>query len=387
MRATGLLLLLAACGPKLDPLVPMRSEVGEARQHGPGPHPHLTFAVDEATTLALVEQAAQLDHPRAFPLFMGAAATLAVHVADPDLTITARPGAPHVHLDVGGTFDATISSFLGTAKLADGLGFSGTLSGGLRLALEPGEDAQHIFIVPVPDDRFVATVQLQAEKGPLTDAAVGSQLDKLLEQAFAGPLQVGRIPHTVPLRAAALALQPAEDPTVAVWIQARPPKDAPPAVAPEGGFVIATTDDALLSGARAALATVEQHRTWKIEPRELHVEPESFEAVLRLHKVARRLKWRDYRVRGTLALTPDALAVRATEVDEIAKKGFGASLIGPFVKGRVRKEVLRVDLALPRATDQRVGKGGLTWTLERLRAHPAGVTVEGSVAPLVEETE
>lgn len=376
-------LLLVACGPKLDPLLAMKAEVAAARQQGPAEHPHLRFAIDEATTLSIVEELAQLDEPRVVPLGGIGAARIAVHLDTPDLSIEERATAPHVQLAGQGSFDANVSTLLGSMRIADGLGFSVRIGGGLSLGLRAAADATEIVVVPVRRDGWSAEVVLEEEKGPLTNELVAGQIGKILQKVFSEETRIGRIPHTVPLRANALALHPAEHPMLDVWLRARPTSRPPPEPDPNGGFALATTDEAVLVGARSAMALVEQHRTWKIEPREVELRADRFETVLRLHKVARRSKWRDYRVIGSVEVS-ERLRVRAEQVEEIGRRGFGASLIGPFVKGRVKREVMRFDLDLPASTQQPVGKGALSWKLERIHDDDGVLTLEGTVSALEE---
>jgi hypothetical protein len=380
-RAALLLALTGvACGPKIDPLVPLRAELAAAKKAGTGPHPHLRFALAEQTALAVVEKAAGLDRELVLSLGMGAAAKVDVGLRNPRIRVRPSDHGPHLDLDIGGGFSATVSSILGTAKLADGLGFTATLGGGVRFGLRGDQGDQIVELRPVKRDPFVAEVTLAEEKGPLTNQLVNQQLAGLLEQTFAKPVLLGRIPDTVPIRAAGLRLLPDDVPTAGVWLQARGIDSPVPEARPDRGWTLATSDDAVLYGVRAVAARMKQHRTWQIEPRQLTVQPTRFEGVVRVHKVARKLKWRDYRVTGTVELG-ERLKVRATEVEEIDKAGWGGSLIGPFVKGQVKRRVRRIDLDLPAKTDQPIGnKAAVTWTLRKLRRVDGGLVVEGDLA-------
>lgn len=379
IRFVALAIGLTACGPKVDPLLPMKAELAAARKAGPAAHPHAQFALAESTALTIVQQAIGLDREQAVPLGMGAAAKIKANLTNPKYTLrTSRKKEPHAQFDLDGRVSATVSSILGTARLADRLGFSGSIGGGIRFGFKGSDTGQVVQLLPVKGDRIKATITLAAEKGPLTNTFVNKQIDGLLRQTFAEPLLIGRIPADVPLRAAALRLLPATTPMAGLWLQAPKIDAAVPSATPKSGWTLTTSNEAVLQASRAAFARMNQHRTWKIEPRELAVHPTGFDAVVRVYKKSRGLKYRDYQIGGTIQLD-DRLVVTPVSVVEIDKQGFGASLVGPFVKGQVRKRVMALAIDRPAAIEQPIGKRSITWTLQTIRVLDEGLAVDGAI--------
>ncbi len=368
-------LLTMACGPKLDPLEPMRGEVAIQRQREPGPAPHLYFAIAEPAASELVHDLLEPEKPRLVPMMMGATVTVTVDL-DP-LGFEVSPG-PHLRIDAAGRFDATLSSLLGKRRLADAMGFRGHLEGGVRFAIEPADGGQRISMVPATDDPWTSSIHLESPTGVLDDEALAGPLEALTASALGEPVVLGLLPDRLGLALHRLALEPTSPPTLGVWLLAAPPGSAPPRPTPTEGFAIATNDDALLAGARAYFTDYVPRPSWRVEPRALHVTEDRFEAIWRLHKVARRTKWREYRIEGTIDLQED-LRIRVTGAEERDRKGFGGSLIGPLIRHRVKRSMLRFDQRFPATFLQRAGDRSIRWSLERLHSAEAGLIIEGAV--------
>ena len=138
------------------------------------------------------------------------------------------------------------------------------------------------------------------------------------------------------------------------------------------------SDDALTAAARAAASRLKQHRTWKVEPRELTADSDGFDGVIRVHKMGRKLRYRDYAVTGTLQLA-DTLVVRPTTINQVGKKGF-MGVYGPFMKGQVRKQIMRFNLDTDPVVRLPLGKMTTILKLTDIERVGEGLRLSGSLS-------
>lgn len=382
-RASGALLALClvACGPKVDPLLPMKAELGQARRSPVGDAPHARVAVALGTTTDVLLRALNPEEPLLVPVGFGTAALVRPTLDRPALALKRSPACdcPQVDLRLSGTVDVDLSGLLGNAKLADDLGFQATGQGTARLSLDrAGPDgAQVLALEPEPADPFRLEIRLAESSGIINDKLVERQVVGPLTQALSQPVPLLTLPADLPIRARQVALEPASLPLAALWVEAAP-AEPPPDLAIEEGWAIATTEANLLAVLRAAFATLPQTRAWRVEPIGLTVAPDRLTADLRLHKVARRPKWRTYHLEADLALG-ERLVVTPTSVEETGAKGFGLSLVAPFVAGRVRKQILAFRLDEAAVTTRKVGRSELSLRVDRVESDGTDVRVFGSI--------
>lgn len=379
MRALPVLLLVA-CGPKLDPLHPMKAELAQARRSPGEGEPHAVVAIAESTLTDLVTEA--FAEPITVPVMMGTAASVKPDLQRPTLSIveSAQCDCPRFEIGATGEVDIDLAGLLGRQKLADDLGFQARASGAARFTLAPTEDGgQTVFLAPVRREPWSIDVTLAESKGLVTDKLVRNQVTAPLEQQLAQPLAIATIPPTVPLRAAKIAFQVADDPTIAFWAQARPPKRAPKTPTPERGWALVITEDGLLASTRASMAALVQHPRWKIEPRGLQVDDGRWTAQIRLHKVARRAKYRDYTVDGTFVLGEEGVEIFGTSALRTDKAGWGLSVVSLFADGRVRKTVEELTLDVPSSMPIQLGKTHLRLELTSVESPGKQVRLAGEV--------
>lgn len=372
------LVLLAACGPKLDPLAAMKAEVGAARQQGPTGPAHVRLVLAEQPALQVLEDLAQLDRPRLIPLGGIGAAKVSADLGAPELSLSPGTRSTRLEISVGGRFDASVTTLLGSMRLAEGMGFEAQLAGALRLGVRWTDEGQDLVLVPVESDPWTSTVRLEEQKGPLSDEMVSRQIANALDSLFARETRILHIPPETPLRLQALELVPAEHPTLDVWLQAAASEEPAPTADPEDGFVVAWNASALLAALRASFALADQHDTWRIEPTGATLQEDGFELRLKIHKAARRQKWREVRVTGELAID-DRITLRTTAVEELGHRGFRGSLLTPFVRRRIAREAMALDLDLPAGFEQPLGQRAVRWTIDGLEAARDGYRLTGSL--------
>ncbi len=372
---------LIACGPKTDPLYPMAAELSKASREGPDRMPpHLSFvmASDTAST-ALQEAVSDPDSPIVVGFGIGVA-LIQPTLESPSLNAVESPGCdcPRLDLSVRGTLDIEMQGLMGTRKLADGLGFTTHLVGATKLSVnrKSPEGDRLIVLEPVSTDPWAIDITLEEEKGMLNNEMIRGQADTFLQQ-LAQPLPLGRIPAKVPVELARLQLEPAEDLVATAWLKGRA-ADPPPEVSIDEGWVVATTESAITSGARAAMVNVEQHPKYKIEPLSVTVDDGSWTADVRLHKVARKAKYRDYTITGDFTLG-DAIQIVPTSVERTDKAGWGLSLAAGFIDGRIRKQVLDLELELASTSRTKVVNRAVELTIQRVESEGEAVFVYGGI--------
>jgi hypothetical protein len=373
---------LCACGPKIDPLYPMTAELSKARRDGPDrAEPHLRFTLANRTASALVQESiADPDAPILFGFGIGVA-LIEPKLDPPTLVLTDSPGCdcPRADITVGGAVDIELQGLMGKRKLADGLGFSAHIVGATELSVNrvSPEGERLVTLEPVGGDPWAVDIQLAEEKGMLTNDVVRDQVAAPLLALLSKPVPLARIPAEVPVELARLAVEPGDDLTAAAWLKAAP-ADPPPDVQIDDGWVVATTESALTAGARAALVSMQQHPRFKIEPLAVTVDDGTWTADVRLHKVARKAKYRDYTIAGDFAID-DVIRIAPTSVERTEKAGWGLSLVGGFIDGRIRKQVLDLELELANTSRSKVVNRAVELKVQRVESEGSKVFVYGGI--------
>jgi hypothetical protein len=373
-------LALVACGPKLDPLLPMKAELGEARRMPPGDAPHVRLTLAAPTAAGLVKRALQSDEPLTVPVMLGTSARISPDLGEPRLEITASPACdcPRANLFVEGTVDVELAGLLGRAVLADDLAFTATATGTARLGIQPGEDGGQVVVLePEPRDPWAVDIRLAQPAGLINDATINRQVTAPIAELLSRPVPLFAMPPAIPVRLSRIGLDTRPDPSAGLWLIAAPagPVDE---LSVDEGWAVGTTDANLLAGARAAFAELPQTRNWRAEPTDLAVDDGELTFGLRLHKVARSPRWRAYSVRATYTID-EAITVRPVEVVRTGRRGFTMSVVGPFVDARVRKQLLATVVEQPASLVRKVGASEVTFTLRSIQADGDGVIARGSV--------
>ncbi|MCB9678775.1 MAG: hypothetical protein H6737_26970 [Alphaproteobacteria bacterium] len=382
-------LLLVACGPKIDPLHPLKAEVQEARRAGPdGTPPHVRVTLAEKTAGELLQTA--IGKPITVPVMLGTAAVVTPTIDLPDLGVTASRACdcPRAEVSLRGSFDVELRGLLGKQKLADDLGFEAAATGSLALSFDRKDDAGApiLALEPVPQDPWDIRITLDEQQGMIDDELVRKQVSQPLADLLAKPLVLATLPKTLPVKPVKAQLEVADHPTAALWLRAKP-AEAPPEVSVESGWAIASTETAVTSAARAAFAALEQPKKWKLEPLGLTVgEDATWEADLRLHKVARKAKLRDYHAKGELIIG-ERIEVKVTSMARTAKRGWGGSITALFIDGRLRQQAMRLALSEPATRKADINGIPMDLTVTRITSEGTGVFVYGTLQPSEEEPE
>ncbi|MEZ4319610.1 MAG: hypothetical protein R3F61_18990 [Myxococcota bacterium] len=376
---------VAACGPKLDPLHPLKAELSEARRDGPrGTPPHVRATLATSTLTGLVRSTiSDPERPISVPVMLGTSAVVMPALDPPTLDIGRSQACDcaRVQLDVSGSVDIELRGLLGRQKLAEGLGFAAQATGTAQLSVDRIADTGEkiVALEPVPADPWDIRITLDNPKGMVNDDLVRNQVSRPLVEALSKPVTLAKLPPTLPVQPARIDLEVASDPTAALWLRGRP-ADAAPSIEVAEGWGIATTESAVTAGARAAFAVFEQPKRWKLEPLAVRVDDGTWEADVRLHKVARRAKYRDYTLHGTLTIG-ESIAIAPDSAVRTAKAGWGGSLVAPFIDGRFRKQAEKLELEIPVSTEQKLGQSAYTLTVERITSTGPEVFVYGSIEP------
>ena len=376
-----ILALLLACGPKIDPLAPMVQKIEQARRAGPDENPHLRFKLATGTVQDLVLATFNPEKPIIVPVMIGTVASIKVDLERPVLGMTRSPACDctRAQVDARGTIDVEVGGLFGRSTLAEDLGFTAQLAGAPGFRLSPTADGGRIVqLVGDPKEPWTVDLNLDEEKGFLTNKLVDGQFEGPLANLLAAPITLATLPATMPVAPVKIRLEPGADPEAAVWFGAEPSIGAPP-IAVEQGWGMSLTDTGLTAVLRRVLATRQTHPRWKLEPLSTELRGTRFTALVRVHRVAHKVQYRDYTVAGRVDSTVEGFTVVPETVDQVAKVGWKGSLIGGFITPTVRKQVLKQKVALPRVFDTPEGRFRTRWTVRDVDASDAGIFVRGDL--------
>lgn len=376
-----MILLLLACGPKIDPLQPLHQSLQAARQAGPTDDaPHMRFALSEAAVQGVVTKAINPERPFVVPVMLGTVAAIRIELDPPGLTTTLDPSCDctRASLEARGRIDVDVAGLLGKQVLADDLGFSAALDGAPTFRLVPEADGLSVRLEPAAGIPWAVDLELDEEKGFLTNKLVDNQFEGPVSGFLARSVELAKLPPTVPLRPARIELVPGDAATLDIWIEGEASTSAP-AIEVDEGWGLSLTDSGVLAVMRAAIAGQEQHPRWKIEPLAIEIRGDRFASRVRVHRVARKIQWRDYDVTGVVERDDESFRIVPQTVLEIGKLGWKGSLTGGFVTPTVRKQILKRQITLPTRFQTNDARYPTAWTIRDVDATDDGIFVRGSL--------
>jgi len=384
MRVALLMGLLVACGPKLDPLHPLKAELAQARRAGPtAAPPHVratlaTSAINELIQLAV----ANPKKPIIVPVMLGTSAVVRPTLQPPAIALQESPDCdcPRVHVELDGQVDVELAGLMGRRTLADDLEFEAVATGSSRISLDRDEERNTVIaLAPVESDPWDVSITIAEPQGMINDELIAAQVSGPLAEQLKRSIPLASLPPTTPVQPARIEIEVAADPTAAVWLQGRPSEPAP-AVEVDEGWAVATTEDGALAITRAAFAGLEQPGRWKIEPIGLQIDDDSWTVEVRVHKVARRSKYRDYRLSGPIIIG-ETIPVTVNSTERIAKGGWGISLVSLFVDGRVRKQAASASLEIPAIVQRNINGTPIRFRVLRIDSPGSDVFIYGRLEP------
>ncbi len=323
-RRLTLLLGLAACGPKIDPLDPLKTELARA----PVPEPQATVVLDDGAISAMV--ADLLGHPQTAPGPLGIRVVVVPTLGS--TTVRATPA----DADGAVILDAAIDGELDIAfPLAsqDDLRFAGQLRAPVLATVRPDPAGSWVLVSWV--DRASVQVGVQL---PDANAALESLTTGLVQGALSGVLAEpkGALVPTTPWGPVAdVQLGAVDDDLLAyVTVAGAPGVRAEPVAAPEGGFAVILSEGSTLGLLQGLAARSQEEETYVVEPRGIRFVDGHASAELVVHKRARQPKWRRYRVSGPVSWEGGRLRVSDVELELLEAHRWSGGLSVSIGEGR-----------------------------------------------------
>jgi len=385
MRAVVLLIpLLAACGPKPHPLQSQR-ELLDGVVALPAPEqwePQVVVHASEPMVQEVIELASQ-HAPAKLP------DTVVVEVpllGSTELATNLQP--PKIGLSSSTVCETCVQVDADLTGTVEGLPWTATGVAVMRFGAEDTTEGHAIMIRPELDGPSVINAKFVGT-APLAEALLSAVLTtELIAQmevgALAGPGRVVRLPPKSGLRIQALSIDADDGVKLGAAFavqQAGIVVDVPD---PGDGLVIVLPADTMLGLAHAAAVRQDTIAGFAAEPTSLSFRNGEFQFGLRLWRAARRPKFRDYRVRGTLKLDEDsAIAFDATHAEVIDKRGWFGDPFGAIVNQKLLAGLEQASGAtLPGGQPIRVGSAELIFHIWHMEAHDDRIVVWARLEPM-----
>jgi hypothetical protein len=292
-----------ACGPPVDPLAATRDAYREALSTDAtqAPAHALVRASDEAVGQLVADLA--LGAPLTAPGPFGMKLVLLPEVTSAVAHTSAR--APlEVRAELAGTTDIVFP--LLSAK---DLGWTSTISGALHSWTDESPEGLSVGVRWHDPDAVDVTVGLDGAPEQVVAMAEGAVRGAVTATLTEG---VGFVlPPTPWARVRDLRLVGTEEGLLAELVLSGLGGAPPPMPdLPEQGMVLAISDDTLL-GVAQALAVEQQPPGGKlmVEPIELTLSADGVDALIRVHRKARRPRWRSYRLSAPLIWEGESLSL------------------------------------------------------------------------------
>ncbi len=249
----------------------------------------------------------------------------------------------------------------------------------------PRAEGFEIAVIPVERESWTVGLDVKGLPplyGTMLEQALEHQIEVGIKEAgpLAHPIPIATIPYDGLVRMRGLRTHYADGLAVDLGFSTMHAGTVHAAPNPGAGFAAAVPAETLLGLAHGALVRNGPIEGFQPEPTALHLDDGKFELWLKIWKVARKEKWREYVLRGTLALENGVIALHPDDATETGKESWGGPL-DPVVQAVVI-DTLKKSLAVqaPGKFVHPMGdQGDLTVVLTKLDANDDTLTVWGTI--------
>ncbi len=314
LSVTLLLALAAGCGPKIDPLTELKAEMAAVR----ATEPQATVVLDD---VALTDMAAALlGRPYTAPGPLGMAVLVIPDIERAAVRVLGEGDDVTVDLEIDGLVDIAFP-----LASQDDLAFEGHLQARLVASVRPDSAGSWVLLGWPPGQDVRAEVALPGAPKQLAALTTG-----LVQGALSGALAEPKgalIPNTPwgPITNVTLGARDG-DLLAFVTVPGAPGVRADPVTPPPGGFAVVLGEESVLGLLQGLAATGQEAETYVVEPLSVSFTGELVHAELRVHKRARRERWRRYRVTGPVVWQAGHLRVDAPALDLVDAQGWRKGL-------------------------------------------------------------
>jgi len=314
LKAVLGLALAAGCGPKIDPLTELKAEMAAVR----ATEPQATVVLDDA---ALTDMAAELlGRPYTAPGPLGMAVVVLPDIERAAVRVLGTDGDVTVDLEVDGIVDIAFP-----LASQDDLAFEGHLQAPVLASVRPDPSGSWVLLGWTPGQEVGAEVALPGAPEQL-EALTSGLVQGALSGALAEP-QGALIPNTPWGPITNVTLGARDDDLLAfVTVAGAPGVRAEPVSPPPGGFAVVLGEESVLGLLKGLAATGQEAETYVVEPLSVSFTEELVHAELRVHKRARRERWRRYRVTGPLVWQAGSLRLDAPTLELVDAQGWRKGL-------------------------------------------------------------
>jgi len=303
-------LLAVACAPKLDPLAALKEELGAHR----ATEPQATVVLDDEALSAMAGEL--LGRPHTAPGPLGMAVVIMPEVERSQVKVQPDDDAVSVEMEVDGAVDIAFP-----LASQDDLAFEGVLRAPVVASVRPDPRGSWVLLGWAPNREVVAQVQLPGSSEQLASLTTG-----LVQGALAGALREPKgalVPMTPWGPITDVALDARGDDLLAHVTVAGAPGSLPePVDPPPHGFAVVVSEASVLGLLQGLAASSQDRETYVVEPIALTFEGDIATAELRVHKRARKERWRRYRVTGPMRWDAGSLRVDAPQLELVEHRGW-----------------------------------------------------------------
>jgi hypothetical protein len=305
--------------------------------------------------------------------------------------VTADP--PHVDLDASPTCTECVALqgwgtgavSLSAAGMSSALNWRSEVAAQARVDGSPRPDGFEIAVVPIERESWTVGLDVQGLPpvyGTMIEQALEHQIEVGIKDAgpLARAIPLATIPYDGLVRMRGLRTHYADGLAVDLGFSAMHSGAVHTIPAPGDGFAVAVPAETLLGLAHGALVRQGPIEGFQPEPTSIHLDNGKFELWLKIWKVSHKEKWREYVLRGTLALENGVIALHTVDATETGKNAWGGPL-DPVVQAMV-VDTLKKSLAIetPGSFVHPLGdQGAITVDLTRLDANNDVLTVWGNL--------